>query len=134
MWSFFEQLMEYKKNRPFTCTLKWQNNRFSVCDSAVGQFGLGSFTYFWSGWLEVGWWGGLSWDGLSLHSFSSSSRLSWACSPGGCMVPRTKYRKLPCFYWEIINICHYVSLRCTAWWIDLYIYNIYINDYHNRFS
>ena len=35
------------------------------------------------------------------------------------------------FYWEIIDIYHCISFRCTAWWFDLHIL---WNDYHNRFS
>ena len=35
------------------------------------------------------------------------------------------------FCWEIIDIHHYMSLRYSAWWLDLHIL---WNDYHHRFS
>ena len=37
----------------------------------------------------------------------------------------------PPFYWEIIDMQHFISSRHTEWWFDLYIW---WNDHHHGFS
>ena len=37
----------------------------------------------------------------------------------------------PQFYWEIVDINHYIGSRCTAWWFDFYISQ---NDHHKSLN